>query len=232
MIKMVPRGVSSTADAYLTPVLGAYLEGFYSGFEGGRKGNLRVEFMGSDGGLLDLAVGRSRAMSLKARTDSPFTLQNFSGLRSILSGPAGGVVGYALTSWDAKERSPVIGFDVGGTSTDVSRYDGKYELVYETTTAGIGIQSPQLDINTVRPFRWICRVHLSADTAGCYSLGRCWWRIVPDLPQRHVQRWTRERGRPPWSCLLPVRACFFAPRGTHSLTFISHRFTEKEGRWL
>lgn len=56
MIKMVSRGVSSTADAYLTPVLGDYLDGFYSGFEGGRDGGLKVEFMGSDGGLCDLDV--------------------------------------------------------------------------------------------------------------------------------------------------------------------------------
>ncbi|EPQ53045.1 hypothetical protein GLOTRDRAFT_79063 [Gloeophyllum trabeum ATCC 11539] len=133
MIKMVPRGVSSTADAYLTPILRQYLDGFFSGFDEKLKdGSLmspRVEFMGSDGGLLDL--------------------KNFSGLKSILSGPAGGVVGMALTSWDENERHPVIGIDVGGTSTDVSRFDGRYEVVYETTTAGVTIQSPQLDINTV-----------------------------------------------------------------------------------
>jgi 5-oxoprolinase (ATP-hydrolysing) len=160
MIKMVPRGVSSTADAYLTPILKEYLNGFFRGFDEqlriGTTGENeataqrcpRVEFMGSDGGLVDL--------------------NNFSGLKSILSGPAGGVVGYALTSWDEKEKHPIIGFvlvhiyrvrlvdpilhfriDVGGTSTDVSRFDGRYEVVYETTTAGVTIQSPQLDINTV-----------------------------------------------------------------------------------
>jgi 5-oxoprolinase (ATP-hydrolysing) len=152
MIKMVPRGVSSTADAYLTPILRQYLDGFFGGFDeklrDGRVTTPRVEFMGSDGGLLDL--------------------DNFSGLKSILSGPAGGVVGYALTSWDEKQRQPIIGYavqinlyiaptslrvfnrlDVGGTSTDVSRFDGRYEVVYETTTAGVTIQSPQLDINTV-----------------------------------------------------------------------------------
>ncbi|EMD35703.1 hypothetical protein CERSUDRAFT_115669 [Gelatoporia subvermispora B] len=133
MIKMVPRGVSSTADAYLTPILRDYLDGFFNGFDeklrDGRLRSPRVEFMGSDGGLVDL--------------------NNFSGLKSILSGPAGGVVGYALTSWDEKRRHPIIGLDVGGTSTDVSRFDGRYEVVYETTTAGVTIQSPQLDINTV-----------------------------------------------------------------------------------
>ncbi|KAH9927645.1 5-oxoprolinase [Fomitopsis serialis] len=133
MIKMVPRGVSSTADAYLTPILRDYLDGFFAGFDeklkDGRLRSPRVEFMGSDGGLLDLT--------------------NFTGLKSILSGPAGGVVGYALTSWDEQKRHPIIGLDVGGTSTDVSRFDGRYEVVYETTTAGVTIQSPQLDINTV-----------------------------------------------------------------------------------
>ena len=93
MIKMVPRGVSSTADAYLTPILRNYLDGFFDGFDeklrDGRLRSPRVEFMGSDGGLLDL--------------------QNFSGLKSILSGPAGGVVGYALTSWDEKRKQPIIG---------------------------------------------------------------------------------------------------------------------------
>jgi len=94
MIKMVPRGVSSTADAYLTPILREYLDGFFYGFDAklkdGRIKSPRVEFMGSDGGLLDL--------------------NNFSGLKSILSGPAGGVVGYALTSWDADRKYPIIGY--------------------------------------------------------------------------------------------------------------------------
>lgn len=93
MIKMVPRGVSSTADAYLTPILREYLDGFFSGFDeklkDGRLRSPRVEFMGSDGGLVDL--------------------DNFSGLKSILSGPAGGVVGYALTSWDEEIKKPIIG---------------------------------------------------------------------------------------------------------------------------
>ena len=96
MIKMVPRGVSSTADAYLTPILREYLDGFFKGFDeklrDGRLLSPRVEFMGSDGGLLDT--------------------KNFSGLKSILSGPAGGVVGYALTSWDDKRRQPVIGYAI------------------------------------------------------------------------------------------------------------------------
>ncbi|KAI9794652.1 MAG: hypothetical protein M1833_000341 [Piccolia ochrophora] len=140
MIKLVPRATSACADAYLTPTIKKYIAGFQAGFEGGlgtesvkkEKGTrgARCEFMQSDGGLVDV--------------------DQFSGLRAILSGPAGGVVGYALTSYDSETKTPVIGFDMGGTSTDVSRYgEGRYEHVFETTTAGVTIQSPQLDINTV-----------------------------------------------------------------------------------
>ena len=140
MIKLVPRATSACADAYLTPAIKKYISGFEAGFEGGlgteavkkQQGTraARCEFMQSDGGLVDVST--------------------FSGLRAILSGPAGGVVGYALTSYDPKTGIPVIGFDMGGTSTDVSRYgSGRYEHVFETTTAGVTIQSPQLDINTV-----------------------------------------------------------------------------------
>ncbi|KAK7431104.1 hypothetical protein QQZ08_002385 [Neonectria magnoliae] len=130
MIKVVPRGMSATADAYLTPTIKKYIDSVSSNFTGGLgSAGSRCEFMQSDGGLVDF--------------------RKFSGLKSILSGPAGGVVGYAETSWDKEERKPVIGFDMGGTSTDCSRFSGTYEHVFETTTAGISIQSPQLDINTV-----------------------------------------------------------------------------------
>ncbi|KAI4597458.1 hypothetical protein KJ359_004565 [Pestalotiopsis sp. 9143b] len=140
MIKLVSRATSVCADAYLTPAIKKYIQGFQKGFEGGlgtrsvidEKGSkgARCEFMQSDGGLVDV--------------------DKFTGLKAILSGPAGGVVGYAITSYDEKTKTPVIGFDMGGTSTDVSRYgEGRYEHVFETTTAGVTIQSPQLDINTV-----------------------------------------------------------------------------------
>ena len=75
-------------------------------------------------------------------------MDKFSGSRAILSGPAGGVVGYARTLYgsekDKSQGLPVIGFDMGGTSTDVSRYDGSWEHVFESTTAGITIQAPQV----------------------------------------------------------------------------------------
>jgi len=140
MIKLVPRATSACADAYLTPAIRKYIDGFSRGFAGGLGARnvgpetgsrgARCDFMQSDGGLVDVDL--------------------FSGLKAILSGPAGGVVGYALTSYDPTTKIPVIGFDMGGTSTDVSRYGaGRYDHVFETTTAGVTIQSPQLDINTV-----------------------------------------------------------------------------------
>ncbi|PGH05604.1 hypothetical protein AJ79_06771 [Helicocarpus griseus UAMH5409] len=130
MIKMTSRGASATADAYLIPVITRYIEGFRSGFEDGLRSRVtRCEFMQSDGGLVNFG--------------------KFSGLRAILSGPAGGVVGHARTSFDSADKTPVIGFDMGGTSTDVSRYDGKFEHTFENTTAGVTVMAPQLDINTV-----------------------------------------------------------------------------------
>ncbi len=144
-VKMVPRGFTAMADAYLTPHIVRYLDAFEAGFDAGvRSGAVRLSFMQSDGGLA-------------AR-------HAFSGHRAILSGPAGGVVGYAsTTAWDTDDvasadvaatssrvvPAQMIGFDMGGTSTDVSRFAGSYEHVFESTTAGVTIAAPQLDVNTV-----------------------------------------------------------------------------------
>lgn len=127
MIKVVPRGFTVCADAYLTPKIMEYLDGFKAGFSD--ISSVRVNFMQSDGGLCEM--------------------DKFRGSRAILSGPAGGVVGIASTAYKASDKKPVIGFDMGGTSTDVCRYSGYLEHVMETTTAGITIQAPQLDIRTV-----------------------------------------------------------------------------------
>lgn len=129
MIKIVPRGHSTTADAYLTPKTKKYVNNFIKGFKAGFEEHTRCEFMQSDGGLV--------------------SYDKFNGLRAILSGPAGGVVGYARTSYDPEDKTPVIGFDMGGTSTDVSRFGGQYEHVFESVTAGVHINCAQLDINTV-----------------------------------------------------------------------------------
>lgn len=128
MVKLVPRGHTTSAAAYLTPKITTYLANFQKGFDKSLS-KVPLQFMKSDGGLAPV--------------------NDFGGHQAILSGPAGGVVGYAKTTFDPKTRTPVIGFDMGGTSTDVSRFDGHLEHVFETVTAGVAIQAPQLDIHTV-----------------------------------------------------------------------------------
>ncbi len=127
-VKLVARGDTTMVDAYLNPHIRRYLESFRQGFADNLE-DCSLLFMQSDGGL--------------ARADG------FTGSRAILSGPAGGVVGYAMTTYSQESQRPVIGFDMGGTSTDVSRFGGDYELVFETETAGVRIQAPQLHIKTV-----------------------------------------------------------------------------------
>ncbi|GFR27881.1 5-oxoprolinase [Trichonephila clavata] len=122
MVRIVPRGHTACVDAYLTPCIKRYTSNFASGFANELKG-VNVLFMQSDGGL------------------TPMNL--FCGSRAILSGPAGGVVGYSKTTYQKHGHLPVIGFDMGGTSTDVSRYDGNYDHVYDTTIAGVNVQAPQ-----------------------------------------------------------------------------------------
>lgn len=128
MVRAVPRGLTASVDAYLTPVIKDYLSGFMSKFDEG-LGKVNVLFMQSDGGLAPE--------------------NRFSGHKAVLSGPAGGVVGYSQTLFGLETEKPLIGFDMGGTSTDVSRYAGSYEHVLETQISGAIIQAPQLDISTV-----------------------------------------------------------------------------------
>ncbi|GME35862.1 5-oxoprolinase [Neofusicoccum parvum] len=125
-IKILHRTTSACADAYLSPTVKRYVDGFVSGFSVLPK---RVDFMQSDGGLS--------------------TASKFTGLKAILSGPAGGVVAIARTCYDPEEGTPVIGFDMGGTSTDISRFDRIFEHVFDTTISGTTITTPMLDVKTV-----------------------------------------------------------------------------------
>lgn len=146
MIKLVQRGYTTCVDAYLTPHIHKYIHSFASGFKLGLN-KLNVLFMQSDGGLAPVS--------------------GFTGCRAILSGPAGGVVGFtetcasefgrgrkvsnestnSLNSINEKTTNAVIGFDMGGTSTDIYRYNGsELEHSYESMTSGVPIQCPQLDI--------------------------------------------------------------------------------------
>lgn len=126
---MVSRGNSPTADAYLSPLIRQYVRSLGSGFKGGLEiVASKLLFMQSDGGLC--------------------VWENILGLRAILSGPAGGVIGCARSCWDPEEKTPVLGFDMGGTSTDISRFSGMYNHIFETKTAEVAIRTPQL-IDTV-----------------------------------------------------------------------------------
>ena len=123
LMKMVPRGDTTVVDAYLNPVLQTYVARLAAALPGSD-----VRLMTSAGGLVSAS--------------------NFTGKDSILSGPAGGVVGFSRVA-QAAGFSNAIGFDMGGTSTDVSRFDGKFEYEYETEKAGVRIVAPMLAIETV-----------------------------------------------------------------------------------
>src|SRR5690606_37725253 len=133
LIKFVPRADTTVADAYLSPVLRAYIDGFERGFgapASGRQdaGAPALLFMQSNGGL--------------AHADS------FRGRDAVLSGPAGGVVGMAAAAQRAG-FSHALGFDMGGTSTDVSHYAGAFERTHETMVAGVRLSAPMLQVHTV-----------------------------------------------------------------------------------
>jgi len=123
MMKLVARGDTTVVDAYLSPILRRYVDQVADELPG-----VNLQFMQSNGGLTD-----ARA---------------FQGKDSILSGPAGGIVGMVRASRQAGfER--VIGFDMGGTSTDVSHFAGEFERVFETQVAGVRMRAPMMSIHTV-----------------------------------------------------------------------------------
>lgn len=123
LMKLVPRGDTAVVDAYLSPVLHRYVQHVADELQG-----VRLMFMQSNGGLTEAG--------------------QFRGKDAILSGPAGGIVGMARMSQRAG-FDRVIGFDMGGTSTDVSHYAGEYERVFTTQIAGVRLRAPMLDIHTV-----------------------------------------------------------------------------------
>lgn len=132
MMKLVSRGDTTVVDAYLSPILRRYVDQVASEMPG-----VKLFFMQSSGGLADAQV--------------------FQGKDAILSGPAGGIVGMARTAELAFRSDPaglaghakVIGFDMGGTSTDVSHYAGEFEREFETQVAGVRMRAPMMSIHTV-----------------------------------------------------------------------------------
>ena len=127
LIKLVGRGDTTVVDAYLSPILARYVARVSQALDAKRTG-ARVMFMMSSGGLTAAEL--------------------FAGKDAILSGPAGGVVAMAQTGRSAG-FGEVIGFDMGGTSTDVAHFDGTYERAFETEVAGVRMRAPMMMIHTV-----------------------------------------------------------------------------------
>ncbi|HEY9696110.1 MAG TPA: hydantoinase B/oxoprolinase family protein [Trichocoleus sp.] len=135
LMKLISRGDTTVVDAYLSPILRRYIDRIAAELGGGEDveqaiGSQRphLMFMQSNGGLTDARL--------------------FQGKDSILSGPAGGIVGAVQTSLSAGFEQ-IIGFDMGGTSTDVSHFNGEYERVFETEVAGVRLRAPMMAIHTV-----------------------------------------------------------------------------------
>ncbi|MEY8877823.1 MAG: hydantoinase/oxoprolinase N-terminal domain-containing protein, partial [Leptothrix sp. (in: b-proteobacteria)] len=123
LMKLVPRGDTTVGDAYLSPILRRYVEQVATEMPG-----VPLQFMQSSGGLTAAA--------------------QFQGKDALLSGPAGGIVGMVRTG-QAAGHTRLIGFDMGGTSTDVSHYAGELERAFDTELAGVRVRAPMLAIHTV-----------------------------------------------------------------------------------
>lgn len=128
LMKFVSRGDTTVVDAYLSPILRRYVDRVAADLIPDGSQETRLQFMQSNGGLTDAKL--------------------FQGKDSILSGPAGGVVGMVQTAGMAG-FDQVIGFDMGGTSTDVSHFNGEYERAFETVVAGVRMRAPMMHIHTV-----------------------------------------------------------------------------------
>lgn len=130
LMKFVSRGDTTVVDAYLSPILRRYVEQVSSELSaaGNNQQTTKLMFMQSSGGLVDA--------------------KQFQGKNSILSGPAGGIVGAVQTSASAGLKK-IVTFDMGGTSTDVAHYAGEYEREFETEVAGVRLRAPMMAIHTV-----------------------------------------------------------------------------------
>ncbi len=157
--KLISRGDTTLVNAYLNPVLKDYIAAIKKSLP-----QSQLKLMTSSGGLV--------------------AAENFQGRESILSGPAGGVVGFARAA-QKLGYSRSIGFDMGGTSTDVSRFDGRFEQEYETIKAGIRLATPMLAIETVAAGGGsICRfdgvrLHVGPESAGADPGPCCYAKAGP-----------------------------------------------------
>ncbi len=159
LLRLIPRGDTTVVDAYLSPILRRYVEQVAS-----ELGGVRLYFMQSNGGLAEA--------------------RHFQGKDAILSGPAGGIVGAARTAGMAGIHR-IIGFDMGGTSTDVALYDGAFERAFETEVAGVRMRAPMMAINTVAAGGGSilhfdgARLRVGPDSAGAVPGPACYRRGGP-----------------------------------------------------
>jgi 5-oxoprolinase (ATP-hydrolysing) len=164
LIKLVGRGDTTVVDAYLSPILRRYVAVVAEDLNAGKDSGIRLMFMMSSGGLTAAEL--------------------FQGKDAILSGPAGGVVGMAETGREAG-FTHLIGFDMGGTSTDVSHYDGEYERAFETEVAGVRMRAPMMLIHTVAAGGGSvlhfdgARFRVGPDSAGANPGPKCYRRGGP-----------------------------------------------------
>lgn len=167
LMKLISRGDTTVVDAYLSPILRRYVDRVAADLEASSPENLRsskLMFMQSNGGLADARL--------------------FRGKDSILSGPAGGIVGAVKTSALAG-FDKIIGFDMGGTSTDVSHFNGEYERTFETEVAGVRLRAPMLAIHTVAAGGGSIllfdgsRYRVGPESAGAYPGPACYRRGGP-----------------------------------------------------
>jgi 5-oxoprolinase (ATP-hydrolysing) len=163
LIKLIGRGDTTVVDAYLSPILRRYVAQVDGDLEA-KRSEARLMFMMSSGGLTAAEL--------------------FHGKDAILSGPAGGVVGMAETGMQAG-LNRLIGFDMGGTSTDVSHFDGEYERAFETEVAGVRMRAPMMLIHTVAAGGGSilhfdgARFRVGPDSAGANPGPKCYRRNGP-----------------------------------------------------
>ena len=159
LMKLVARGDTTVVDAYLSPILRRYVDRIAVQMPG-----VRLFFMQSSGGLTEA--------------------HHFQGKDAVLSGPAGGIVGMARTA-AAAGHGKVIGFDMGGTSTDVSHYAGEFERAFDTQVAGVRMRAPMMSIHTVAAGGGSiihfdgARLRVGPDSAGANPGPACYCRGGP-----------------------------------------------------
>ena len=192
LMKLVSRGDTTVVDAYLSPILRRYVDQVAAELEG-----VRLMFMQSNGGLTDA--------------------RRFQGKDSILSGPAGGIVGAVRTSL-AAGFDKIIGFDMGGTSTDVSHYAGEFERAFETQVAGVRMRAPMMSIHTVAAGGGSilhfdgARYRVGPDSAGAHPGPACYRKKGPLAVTDATSCWARSSRSSFPRCSVPAATSRSMPK--------------------